>query len=85
MRTTCLRHVPFEDPGAVAASLVKRGVGLERYCVPRDGLQKDGGDLSIAMGGVVALRQLGNLQILADFSGKVIADFSMPWDCGACV
>jgi hypothetical protein len=37
------------------------------------------------MGGAVALRQLGNLQILANLPGEVIADFGMPWDCGACV
>ena len=51
MRAVCLKHVPFEGPGAFATALTARGVSLERYLVPQDGLPKDVGDLLIVMGG----------------------------------
>ena len=51
MRAVCLKHVPFEGPGAFATALTARGVSLERYLVPQDGLPKDAGDLLIVMGG----------------------------------
>jgi GMP synthase (glutamine-hydrolysing) len=38
MRAVCLKHVPFEGPGAFATALTERGVSLERYLVPQDGL-----------------------------------------------
>ena len=50
MRAVCLQHVPFEGPGAFAMALTDRGVSLERYLVPQDGLPKDSGDLLIVMG-----------------------------------
>ena len=34
MRAVCLKHVPFEGPGAFATALTARGVSLERYLVP---------------------------------------------------
>ena len=43
MRAVCLKHVPFEGPGAFATALTARGVSLERYLVPQDGLPKDAG------------------------------------------
>lgn len=55
MRAICLQHVPFEGPGAFAASLTKRGVSLEHYLVPKDGLPKDPGDLLIVMGGPMSV------------------------------
>ncbi len=55
MRAVCLQHVPFEGPGAFAASLAKRGVSLERHLVPQDGLPKDAGDLLIVMGGPMSV------------------------------
>ena len=55
MRAVCLKHVPFEGPGAFAAALTKRGVSLERYLVPQDGLPKDAGDLLIVMGGPMSV------------------------------
>ena len=55
MRAVCLQHVPFEGPGAFAASLVKRGVQLEHHLVPKDGLPKDPGDLLIVMGGPMSV------------------------------
>ena len=51
MRAVCLKHVPFEGPGAFATALTERGVSLERYLVPQDGLPKDAGDVLIVMGG----------------------------------
>jgi GMP synthase-like glutamine amidotransferase len=54
-KAVCLQHVPFEGPGAFAASLSNRGVNLERYLVPKDGLPKDAGDLLIVMGGPMSV------------------------------
>ncbi len=55
MRAVCLKHVPFEGPGAFAPHLTARGVSLERYLVPKDGLPKDAGDLLIVMGGPMSV------------------------------
>jgi len=55
MRAICLKHVPFEGPGAFATALTERGVSLERYLVPQDGLPKDAGDLLIVMGGPMSV------------------------------
>ena len=55
MRAVCLKHVPFEGPGAFATALTARGVNLERYLVARDGLPKDAGDLLIVMGGPMSV------------------------------
>ncbi|ALA56857.1 type 1 glutamine amidotransferase [Nitrospira moscoviensis] len=55
MRAICLQHVPFEGPGAFAASLALRGAALERYLIPKDGLPKDAGDLLIVMGGPMSV------------------------------
>lgn len=54
-RAVCLQHVPFEGPGAFAASLARRGVQLEHHLVPKDGLPKDLGDLLIVMGGPMSV------------------------------
>ncbi len=51
----CLQHVPFEGPGAFARALTDRGVSLDRYLVPQDGLPKDAGDLLIVMGGPMSV------------------------------
>jgi GMP synthase-like glutamine amidotransferase len=55
MHAVCLQHVPFEGPGAFAASLARRGVQLEHHLVPKDGLPKDTGDLLIVMGGPMSV------------------------------
>jgi GMP synthase (glutamine-hydrolysing) len=55
MHAVCLEHVPFEGPGAFAASLTKQGVSLERYLVPRDGLPNEAGDLLLVMGGPMSV------------------------------
>lgn len=55
MRAVCLKHVPFEGPGALASALTARGVSLERYLVPKDGLPPDPGDLLIVMGGPMSV------------------------------
>jgi GMP synthase (glutamine-hydrolysing) len=55
LRAICLQHVPFEGPGAFAASLAKRGVALERCLVPKDGLPNNTGDLLIVMGGPMSV------------------------------
>ena len=55
MRAVCLTHVSFEGPGAFATALTARGVNLERYLVPQDGLPKDAGDLLIVMGGPMSV------------------------------
>jgi len=55
MRAVCLQHVHFEGPGAFATALTDRGVSLERYLVPQDGLPKDPGDLLIVMGGPMSV------------------------------
>ena len=55
MRAVCLKHVPFEGPGAFATALTARGVSLEGYLVPQDGLPKDTGDLLIVMGGPMSV------------------------------
>jgi GMP synthase-like glutamine amidotransferase len=55
MRAVCLQHVPFEGPGAFAASLAKRGITLDQRLVPKDGLPKDSGDLLIVMGGPMSV------------------------------
>ena len=54
MRTVCLKHVPFEGPGAFATALTNLGVSLDYYLVPKDGLPPDPGDLLIVMGGSVS-------------------------------
>jgi GMP synthase (glutamine-hydrolysing) len=55
MRAVCLKHVPFEGPGAFATALTERGVSLERYLVPQDGLPKDAGDVLVVMGGPMSV------------------------------
>ena len=55
MRAVCLRHVPFEGPGAFATSLANLGVALDYYLVPNDGLPSDPGDLLIVMGGPMSV------------------------------
>ncbi len=55
MRAVCLKHVPFEGPGAFAAHLAGRGVSIERFLVPVDGLPNDPGDLLIVMGGPMSV------------------------------
>ena len=55
MRAVCLTHVPFEGPGAFGTALTSRGVSLERYLVPQDGLPKDAGDVLIVMGGPMSV------------------------------
>lgn len=55
MRAVCLQHVPFEGPGAFRAALAERGVPLEQYLVPQDGVPKDAGDLLIVMGGPMSV------------------------------
>ncbi len=55
MRAVCLQHVSFEGPGAFATALTDRGVSLDRYLVPQDGLPKDAGDLLIVMGGPMSV------------------------------
>ncbi len=51
MRAVCLKHVSFEGPGIFAKHLKGRGVTVEQYLVPYDGLPNDPGDLLIVMGG----------------------------------
>jgi GMP synthase-like glutamine amidotransferase len=55
MRAVCLKHVPFEGPGAFATALTERGVSLECYLVPQDGLPKDAGDMLVVMGGPMSV------------------------------
>lgn len=55
MRAVCLKHVPFEGPGAFATALANRGVSLEHYLVPKGGLPNDAGDLLIVMGGPMSV------------------------------
>ncbi|MBL8038058.1 MAG: type 1 glutamine amidotransferase [Nitrospira sp.] len=55
MRAVCLQHVPFEGPGAFAKALATRGVSLESYLVPKEGLPRDVGDLLIVMGGPMSV------------------------------
>lgn len=55
MRAVCLKHVPFEGPGALATALTSRDASLDRYLVPQDGLPKDPGDLLIVMGGPMSV------------------------------
>lgn len=55
MRAVCLKHVPFEGPGALATHLFAKGVSLTRYLVPKDGLPQDPGDLLIVMGGPMSV------------------------------
>ncbi|MEO5957061.1 MAG: type 1 glutamine amidotransferase [Nitrospiraceae bacterium] len=55
MRAVCLKHVPFEGPGAFAASLANHGCSLDYRLVPKDGLPPDPGDLLIIMGGPMSV------------------------------
>ena len=55
MRAVCLKHVPFEGLGALSTALSARGVSLNQYLVPQDGLPKDAGDLLIVMGGPMSV------------------------------
>src|SRR5512147_836785 len=55
MHAVCLQHIPFEGPGAFATALANRGVNLERYLVPTDGLPRDAGDLLLVMGGPMSV------------------------------
>lgn len=55
MRAICLQHVPFEGPGAFSTALTNRGVSLDCYLVPQDGLPKDAGELLIVMGGPMSV------------------------------
>jgi GMP synthase-like glutamine amidotransferase len=60
MRAVCLQHVAFEGPGVFAASLARRGVMLERYLVPKEGLPNGAGDLLIIMGGPMSVNDPDN-------------------------
>ncbi len=55
MRVVCLQHVPFEGPGAFTKAFAKRGVSLECFLVPEEGLPHDTGDLLIVMGGPMSV------------------------------
>lgn len=55
MRAVCLQHVPSEGPGALAASLAKRGLTIESCLVPLQGLPQDAGDLLIVLGGPMSV------------------------------
>src|SRR3990167_8989867 len=55
MRAVCLKHVPFEGPGAFAISLANHGYSLDYCLVPNDGLPPDPGDLLIIMGGPMSV------------------------------
>ncbi|HSF66986.1 MAG TPA: type 1 glutamine amidotransferase [Nitrospiraceae bacterium] len=55
MRAVCLKHVPFEGPGALATSLAKYGCSLDYCLVPKDGLPPDPGDVLIVMGGPMSV------------------------------
>lgn len=55
MRAVCLKHVPFEGPGAFATSLAKHGCSLDCRLVPKNGLPPDPGDLLIVMGGPMSV------------------------------
>lgn len=55
MRAVCLQHVPSEGPGALAASLAKRGFTIESCLVPLQGLPQDAGDLLIVLGGPMSV------------------------------
>ena len=55
MHAVCLKHVPFEGLGALSTALSARGVSLDQYLVPQDGLPKDAGDLLIVMGGPMSV------------------------------
>ena len=55
MQAVCLQHVSFEGPGAFTKALAKRGVSLDSYLVPNDGLPRDAGDLLIVMGGPMSV------------------------------
>ncbi len=57
MRTVCLQHVPSEGPGAFATHLTNRGVTLERYLLPKDGLPKDPDDVLMVMGGPMSVNE----------------------------
>jgi GMP synthase (glutamine-hydrolysing) len=54
-RAICLQHIPFEGPGAFASALAARGVSLQRYLVPKDGLPQDPGELLLVMGGPMSV------------------------------
>ena len=55
MHAACLKHVPFEGLGALSTALSTRGVSLNQYLVPQDGLPQDAGDLLIVMGGPMSV------------------------------
>ena len=55
MRAVCLKHVPFEGPGAFSPSLANHGCSLDYRLVPKDGLPQDPGDLLIIMGGPMSV------------------------------
>lgn len=55
IRVVCLKHVPFEGPGAFAESVATRGATIEQHLVPRDGLPNEAGDLLIVMGGPMSV------------------------------
>ena len=55
MRAVCLKHVPFEGPGAFATALTERGVSLERISSHKTDCPKDAGDLLIVMGGPMSV------------------------------
>lgn len=55
MPAICLKHVPFEGPGAFATALARRGITLVQYLVPKDGLPENADDLLIVMGGPMSV------------------------------
>ena len=52
MRAVCLKHVPFEGPGAFATALKNLGISLPYRLVPKNGLPPDPDDSLIVMGGI---------------------------------
>lgn len=55
MHAVCLQHVPFEGPGIFTSHLETRGIRVEPYLVPEEGLPKDPGALLIIMGGPMSV------------------------------
>jgi hypothetical protein len=58
MRAVYLRHVPCEDPGAFASSLMKHGISIECHLVPENGLPQDPGEMLSMNDGPMSVNDL---------------------------
>jgi GMP synthase (glutamine-hydrolysing) len=65
MKVLALQHVPFEDLGAFAPALARRGYEIE-YRDAGEPLEDDGADLVVVLGGPIGVYEVRDYPFIAD-------------------